>query len=61
MIKYIKESGSMENTTKINLEKIREAIKQADANIKFEEVKDNFENKIKTLKRGNNYDRRTLG
>lgn len=56
----------MENSTKISLKKIREAIKQADANIKFEEININqkkikTQDKTKILRRGNNYDRRTLG
>ena len=51
----------MSELKKINLKKIREAIKQADANIKFEETENKEETKntshIKSLKRGNNYDR----
>lgn len=55
----------MSEFKKINLKKIREAIKQADANIKFEEIENKEETKntphTKTFKRGNNYDRRPLG
>lgn len=56
----------MENSTKINLKKIKEALKQAEANIKFEEVErheshNNENDKVKTFKRGNINDKRPLG
>ena len=49
-----------------SLKEIKEAIKQADANIKLEEVHvqqkvEPKNNNVKILKRGNNYDKRPLG
>lgn len=54
----------MENSKKISLKEIKEAIKQADANINFENVKNDLpkhKNNTKTLKRSNNYGKRPLG
>ena len=56
----------MKNVKIINLKEIKEALKQADANLGFEEVKLDYENnktesKTKTLKRSNCYDKRPLG
>lgn len=54
----------MERKIKINLEQIKKAIKQAEANIKFEEVNINSHNKSipdKTLTKGVKNDKRPLG
>ena len=66
MIKYIRKRGSMKSKTNISLKQVKEAIKQADANINFEKVnisskKTSSQDKTLTLTKGYINGKRPLG